>query len=53
MAFVLRLPKPEIPRGNRAKVLTYLEEYCPFFRRFDGYNHRQVDRALWSFGRFL
>ncbi len=53
MAFMLKWPNLEIPDLNPAKVRIYLADYRAFFARFDGCNHRQVDRALWSFGRFL
>jgi len=53
MAFLLKWPNLEIPSQDSAKVRTYLGDYRPFFARFDGCNHRQVDRALWTFGRFV
>jgi hypothetical protein len=55
MAFMLQLPEREetLPPGNPSKVRQYLEAYRPFFARFNEFDHRQVDRALWSFGRFL
>jgi hypothetical protein len=53
MAFMLAWPNLEIPDHNPAKVRIYLDDYRAFFARFEGYNHREVDRALWSFGRFL
>ena len=55
MAVLLKWPEPkcEIPDHNPTKVRTYLDEYCPFFKRFDGSEHRKVDRALWSFGQLL
>jgi hypothetical protein len=53
MAFMLRQPDLEIPVYNPKKVHTYLEDYRPFFDRFGDCDSRQVDRALWSFGRFL
>jgi hypothetical protein len=57
MAFLLTEPKEklpaEIPDYDPTKVSIYLEHYRPFFGRFDACNRRQVDRALWSFGRFL
>jgi hypothetical protein len=55
MAFMLNWPSPnlEIQPSNPAKVRTYLQSYRPFFARFEGCDHRQVDRALWSFGRLL
>jgi hypothetical protein len=53
MAFLLKLPTFEIPVHDPAKVCIYLADYRPFFRRFCDCEHRQVDRALWAFGRFL
>jgi len=55
MAFMLEWPESdrEIPALNLKKINMYLEEYRPFFDRFDDCEYRQVDRALWSFGRFL
>jgi hypothetical protein len=53
MAFMLKWPDLEIPDQNPAKVRTYLADYRAFFAHFKDCNHRQVDRALWSFGRFL
>lgn len=53
MAALCEWPKLEISAVNKTKVRTYLEDYRPFFARFQDHNPRQVDRALWSFGRFL
>jgi hypothetical protein len=53
MACVTNRPKREIPIHGPTKVRAYLEEYRPFFDRFAGCERRQVDRALWSFGKFL
>jgi hypothetical protein len=53
MAFMLKWSEFEIPSHDPTKVRTYIEVYRPFFERFNDCNHRQVDRALWSFGRFL
>ena len=53
MAFMLKWRIPEIPVRNPTKVRNYLEAYRPFFDRFDDCDRRQVDRALWRFGRFL
>lgn len=53
MAFMLKWPVLEIPDHNPTKIRNYLEDYRPFFDRFDDCDHRQVDQALWSFGRFL
>ena len=53
MAFLLKWPKLKIPVHDPTKVRNYLEVYRPFFDQFDDCDHRQVDRALWSFGRVL
>ena len=53
MAFTLKWPDLEIPEQNPAKVRTYLAVYREFFARFKDCDHRQADRALWTFGRFL
>ena len=56
MEFLLTGQPREIPSSNPARVRKYLEVFCPFFERFspyDGYDRRQVDQALWGFGRFL
>jgi hypothetical protein len=46
-------PDREMPTPKLKRIGIYLDEYRPFFRRFADCEHRQVDRALWSFGRFL
>ena len=53
MAFMLNWSELETSDDNPKKVRMYLEFYRPFFDRFSDFDHRQVDRALWSFGRFL
>jgi hypothetical protein len=53
MAFMSKLSDLEVPAHDPAKVRTYLNDYRVFFARFGDCDHRQVDRALWSFGRFL
>ena len=53
MAFMLKWPKLTIPAYNPTKARNYLQFYRPFFDRFEDFKDRQVDRALWSFGRFL
>ena len=39
--------------GDSEKIRRYLDQYIPFHDRFRGLDPRQVDRALWSFGKFL
>ena len=53
MAILLKWPEIDIPNNDPTKIRTYLDSYCPFFKRFDGCEHRKIDRALWSFGEFL
>ena len=53
MAFLKTGKCHEIPGHNPTKIETYLESYRQFFARFAGIPPRRVDRALWSFGRFL
>lgn len=46
--------KPEELRGSDTKKLrTYLDRYLPFNGQFDGLDRREVDRALWAFGKFI
>lgn len=53
MAFMKRGESLEIPSYNPAKVRTYLGSYVPFFESFLPTDRRRLDRALWSFGKFL
>jgi hypothetical protein len=41
------------PKSDAEKIELYLTRYLPFCERFNGINRREVDRALWSYGRFL
>jgi hypothetical protein len=43
----------EIPRNDARKIRTYLDNYISFQSGFDGATSRQVDKALWAFGKFL
>ena len=40
-------------RSDPEKVRLYLGRYLPFYQEFTGFDTRSVDRALWSFGRFI
>lgn len=53
MAFLLKRPDREIPNHDPTKIKTYIEVYRPFMEQFNGCDQRKVDRALWTFGRFL
>jgi hypothetical protein len=46
--------KEELGRhGEAGTVRLYLDRYLPFFNEFRGMDSRQVDRALWRFGKSL
>ncbi|MHB1422159.1 MAG: hypothetical protein ACYC3I_02960 [Gemmataceae bacterium] len=53
MAILLKWAEIELPSYNPKKVRIYLGEYHPFFKQFEGCEHRPVDRALWTFGQLL
>lgn len=53
MAFIKTGRIEEIPAYDPRKVDSYLEKYLPFYSKFQGIDHREVDKALWSFGKFL
>jgi hypothetical protein len=40
-------------RNDEEKVRLYLEHYLPFYQQFRGVNHRETNRALWVFGKFI
>jgi hypothetical protein len=41
----------EIPKRNSAKAEAYAREYLPFHARFRTRDRRELDKALWSFGK--
>ncbi len=53
MAYIENRQPNEIPQKDTDKEDQYLKRYLPFHARFDGVNQRQVDKALWSYGKFL
>jgi hypothetical protein len=53
MQFIETGVKEEIPAKDEAKIRAYLEQYMPFHARFDGTPQRNVDKALWAFGKFI
>ncbi len=53
MAFLLDWGNLEIPKRDSDKVRTYLDSYLTFCEKFRPLPHRQIDRALWAFGKFL
>jgi hypothetical protein len=53
MVFIEEQRLEEIPRAGPAKVQHYLGRYLRFRERFRGLNQRSVDKALWSYGKFV
>jgi hypothetical protein len=53
MTFLHDGEKKEIPSKNREKIATYLSDYISFHAQFQDDGNRSVDKALWTFGRFL
>lgn len=40
-------------KPDREKITNYLDRYIAFVHRFDGIDAREVDRAVWAFGKFI
>jgi hypothetical protein len=40
-------------KSDQEKIRLYIETYLPFHGQFAGLNQREVDRAVWAFGKFL
>ncbi|MGA2410516.1 MAG: hypothetical protein ABSG46_09040 [Candidatus Binataceae bacterium] len=40
-------------KSDHEKIELYLNDYLPFYRSFTELDQREVDRALWAFGKFL
>ena len=53
MAFIQGGEPEEIPTYDPRKIDSYIERYLPFSATFGELNARSVDKALWSFGKFL
>lgn len=54
MTYIENGTKEEISNFNdNAKIQCYLEHYLPFVKQFDGCSIRNIDRALWTFGKFI
>jgi hypothetical protein len=34
-------------------IAAYLQDYLAFYSKFAAFDSRPVDRALWTFGKFL
>ena len=39
--------------SDKLKIQFYLERYLPFIQQFNGCTIRSIDRALWTFGKFI
>lgn len=53
MMFLRDGKKEEISTQDPEKIETYLADYLPFYAGFKDDGKRSVDRALWTFGKFL
>jgi len=53
MRFIQAGVREEIPEKEPDKIEAYLDQYMPFHSQFDGIAYRAVDKALWSFGKFI
>lgn len=53
MAFLESGTKEEIPSFDPRKIDSYVNRYLHFYSNLKDLGHRDVDRALWSFGKFL
>ena len=53
MTFIQTGVAEEIPQYDPRKVEAYINRYLPFHSQFAAIDGRSVDKALWSFGKFL
>jgi hypothetical protein len=53
MCFLVHGRKVEIPQRTCEVIDSYVESYLPFHTQFRKLQDREVDKALWMFGRFL
>jgi hypothetical protein len=54
MAYIQTEQREEITGWSDARKITaYIQRYLPFHRTFSKIDHRSLDRALWSFGKFI
>lgn len=52
MRFIQGAPG-EIPANAKKKLSTYQDDYMPFIRGLQAKDQRNLDKALWAFGKFL
>jgi len=53
MMFIQNGKAEEIPKSDPRKINAYIGEYLPFYERFVATDGRVVDKALWTFGKFI
>jgi len=53
MIFIKSGKVEEIPSNDPKKVIEYINHYLPFYSTFAGLDKRKLDKALWSFGKFI
>jgi hypothetical protein len=53
MAFIETGAPEEIPQYDPKKIDAYIDRYLPFHKQFAQIDRRDVDKALWAFGKFI
>ncbi len=54
MTYIENGTKEEIGNlSDNLKIQLYLDRYLSFIKQFDGCSIRSIDRALWTFGKFI
>ena len=53
MEFIETRTAREISNSTRVVLRDYTDRYLPFWRRFSATPDREVDKALWVFGKVL
>lgn len=53
MAFIENGEPEKIPQYGPKKIEAYIGRYLPFHERFATIDGRDVDKALWAFGKFI
>jgi len=53
MAFIKTGIREEIPKQDSEKLNSCIQAYLPFHNAFGQSDKRSVDKALWTFGKFL
>ena len=53
MAKICGLSLSEIPDSRPQKIQTYFDCYIPFIKKFPNSSDREIDKALFAYGRFL